>query len=122
MTAMISSHTIRLRLMLDDVIAFGPGKASLLQSVERTGSISAAAREMGMSYRRAWLLIEDMNRCFRQPLVETATGGARGGGSRLTDVGRDVLHRYLAAERKANKALESDVAYLKTLMAGKPLP
>jgi molybdate transport system regulatory protein len=120
MAAMLSSHSLQLRLILDDVIAFGPGKASLLQSIERTGSISAAAREMGMSYRRAWLLIEDMNRCFRQPLVETATGGARGGGSSLTEAGRDVLHRYLAVERKANKLVKSDMDYLKSLMVGKP--
>jgi molybdate transport system regulatory protein len=122
MAPMLSSHSLRLRLMLDDVIAFGPGKASLLQSIERTGSISAAAREMGMSYRRAWLLIEDMNRCFRQPLVETATGGARGGGCSLTEAGREVLHRYLEVERKANKLVASDMDYLKSLMVGKPRP
>ena len=70
---MASSNTIRIRVMAGDTIAFGPGKAALLQAIARSGSISGAAREMGMSYRRAWLLVEQMNRCFRTPLVLTAT-------------------------------------------------
>jgi molybdate transport system regulatory protein len=113
---MTISQSLRLRLHLNEVIAFGPGKAALLQGIERTGSISAAARAMNMSYRRAWLLIEDMNRCFRQPLVETSTGGAHGGGSRLTGLGREVLNRYLAMERRALDAVEGDMAYLKSLL------
>lgn len=103
-----------------DTIAFGPGKAALLRAVERTGSISAAARELQMSYRRAWLLIEEMNRCFKQPLVETTTGGAKGGGTRVTDNGHRVLTRYLAMEDRANKAVADDMAYLRSLMVAKP--
>lgn len=113
-------HTVRLRLHVDDVIAFGPGKAALLKGIERTGSISAAARAMNMSYRRAWLLIEDMNRCFRSPLVETSTGGAHGGGSRLTEIGHAVLARYAAMERRAEEAVASDMAYLQSLLADAP--
>ena len=82
------------RLMLDDEIAFGPGKAELLLAIQTTGSISAAGKHLGMSYRRAWLLVDAMNRCFQQPLVETATGGTQGGGTHLTPLGLDVLQRY----------------------------
>lgn len=117
---MTASQTVRLRVLLSDVIAFGPGKAALLQAIERTGSISAAARELQMSYRRAWLLVEDMNRCFKRPLVETATGGARGGGARVTDNGRVVLARYLAMEQVASQAVANDMAYLKSLMVAAP--
>jgi molybdate transport system regulatory protein len=117
---MTSSQTVRLRVLLRDTIAFGPGKAALLRAVERTGSISAAARELQMSYRRAWLLIEEMNRCFKQPLVETTTGGAKGGGTRVTDNGHRVLTRYLAMEDRANKAVADDMAYLRSLMVAKP--
>lgn len=117
---MSPSQTIRLRLLLGDVIAFGPGKAALLQAIERTGSISAAARELEMSYRRAWLLVEDMNRCFKQPLVETATGGAKGGGARITANGQLVLTRYLAMEKVACKAVAGDMTYLQSLMVAAP--
>ena len=117
---MTASQTVRLRVLLSDVIAFGPGKAALLQAIERTGSISAAARELQMSYRRAWLLVEDMNRCFKRPLVETATGGAKGGGARITDNGRVVLARYLAMEQVASTAVADDMAYLQSLMVAAP--
>ena len=109
-----------LRLLLDGVIALGPGKAALLRGIQDSGSISAAARAMSMSYRRAWLLVEDMNRCFRQPLVETSTGGARGGGARLTDNGRDVLARYAAMEQAALAAVQADMDYLAALLADTP--
>ncbi len=82
------------RLILGDEIAFGPGKADLLLAIVEAGSISAAAKRMGMSYRRAWLLVDTMNRCFTQPLVETAKGGNQGGGAHLTELGLEVLARY----------------------------
>jgi molybdate transport system regulatory protein len=72
----------------------GPGKADLLRSIDETGSISGAARRMRMSYRRAWLLVQTMNECFRSPLVEAEKGGTQGGGARLTPLGRNVLTRY----------------------------
>ncbi len=91
----------RLRILLGKTIAIGPGKAELLRLIENTGSISGAAREMGMSYRRAWTLVETMNGAFREPLVEAATGGRGGGGARVTDFGREALKRYQAVEDRA---------------------
>lgn len=108
----------RIRILLGSVIAMGPGKADLLEAIEREGSISAAARRMGMSYRRAWLLVDTMNHSFRLPLVETAAGGKGGGGAQVTAFGRDMLARYRAMETKAQQAiageLEAFVAHLHT--------
>lgn len=87
---------IRARLLQGEDIALGPGKVDLLQAIADTGSISAAARSMGMSYRRAWLLVDTMNRCFRSPLVASAAGGSHGGGAHLTDKGVEILQRYHA--------------------------
>ena len=84
----------QLRLMLGDEIAFGPGKADLLRAISETGSISGAGKKMNMSYRRAWLLVDTMNRCFQQPLVDTSKGGANGGGTQLTKLGEQVLQQY----------------------------
>ena len=78
----------------------GPGKVRLLELIGATGSISAAAREMKMSYRRAWLLIEESNRLFAAPLVESSTGGAGGGGATLTDLGVRVIATYRKIERE----------------------
>ena len=102
--------------MQGDTIAFGPGKAALLQAIERTGSISGAAREMRMSYRRAWLLVADMNRCFCQPLVHTATGGVKGGGAGITALAREVMLRYEQMQKNADSAILNDMSYLLSLM------
>ena len=85
--------------------ALGPGKARLLELVDRHGSITAAARAMGVSYRRAWLLIEGLRQAFRAPLIETQHGGKRGGGAGLTALGRDVLRLYRMIEKTARKAV-----------------
>lgn len=98
-----------MRILLGGASSLGPGKAALLEGIEQHGSISAAARAMGMSYRRAWLLVEAMNTAFTRPLVATATGGARGGGAELTPLGREVLRRYRAMEEKAQRALARDL-------------
>ncbi|WP_370278818.1 winged helix-turn-helix domain-containing protein [Pontibacterium sp.] len=90
----------RIRLQLGEDIALGPGKVELLELIEETGSISAAARRMGMSYRRAWLLVETMNRCFASPLVETAQGGKGGGGAGVSEMGQQVLSLYHQLEEK----------------------
>jgi molybdate transport system regulatory protein len=82
------------RLMLGDVIAMGPGKADLLELVDETGSISAAAKRMSMSYRRAWMLVDAMNNAFKEPLVEASIGGTGGGGARVTENGRQILAAY----------------------------
>src|SRR3546814_1084102 len=73
----------RLRIVLDPAIAIGPGKADILRGIKETGSIAAAGRRMGMSYKRAWRLVETMNHCFRTPMVEAAKGGRAGGGAVL---------------------------------------
>lgn len=95
---------LKIQLMCGDAIAFGPGKADLLEAIARAGSISAAARAMGMSYRRAWQLVDVMNRCWTSALVETFPGSAHGGGARVSAMGEHVLHAYrrLQAELTAN--------------------
>jgi molybdate transport system regulatory protein len=88
-----------LRIELGPEERFGPGKIKLLELVGSTGSISAAAREMDMSYRRAWLLIDEMNRLFKAPVVAAVTGGAHGGGATLTELGERLIGIYRAIER-----------------------
>jgi molybdate transport system regulatory protein len=100
----------RLRVLYGSAIAIGPGKADLLDAIARTGSISAAGRALGMSYRRAWLLVDTMNRCFREPLVEAAKGGTHGGGARITPFGTEVLAAYHALEARAADALRPFLA------------
>ncbi|HEY0212562.1 MAG TPA: LysR family transcriptional regulator [Paenirhodobacter sp.] len=77
-------------------LVFGPGKADLLEAIDAEGSISAAGRRMGMSYKRAWSLVEEMNTAFETPLISSARGGAHGGGAHLTAAGRAVLTDYRA--------------------------
>lgn len=84
----------RLRLVVGDEIAIGPGKAELLELIAATGSIAAAGRAMGMSYKRAWLLVDTMNQCFREPLITSSRGGSDQGGAELTETGRIVLASY----------------------------
>ena len=100
---------LTLRLLAGAHPAMGPGKAELLERIVTTGSISAAARAMQMSYRRAWQLVEAMNRDFSEPLVATETGGKRGGGARVTAMGRDVLARFRALEARASGAVRTGV-------------
>lgn len=91
---------LKLQLYCGDEIAMGPGKAALLQAIQRTGSISAGGRELGMSYRRAWLLVDTMNRCFAEPLVEAHSGA----GARVTPAGEAALTDYLALTERAENA------------------
>ncbi|WBX84974.1 winged helix-turn-helix domain-containing protein [Sphingosinicella microcystinivorans] len=95
--------------------AIGPGKADLLEAIDREGSISAAGRAMGMSYRRTWLLVDSLNRCWKARVVETIAGGGRDKGARLTPFGRTVLETYRAFEAKL-AAVTDDVSY-KTLIS-----
>ena len=108
------------RILLGASIAIGPGKAALLEAISETGSIAAAGRLMGMSYRRAWLLAKTMNACFREPLIEAAKGGIGGGGARLTATGREVLALYRAMEDHAAAAVTSDMERLRALMVDEP--
>jgi molybdate transport system regulatory protein len=84
--------------------ALGPGKIRLLEAIGKTGSISRAGRALGMSYRRAWLLVDDMNRSFRAPVVTTQPGGAKGGGAALTSFGLELIEKYRAIETRATAA------------------
>ncbi|WP_299363945.1 winged helix-turn-helix domain-containing protein [uncultured Paracoccus sp.] len=104
---------VRLRIYLDDRTWIGPGKADLLALIAETGSISAAGREMGMSYKRAWTLVEGLNAMFGDPLVERMRGGAQGGGAVLTPLGKEVLTRYRAIEQAAERAGAADIAALR---------
>jgi molybdate transport system regulatory protein len=85
--------------------------------ISQHGSISAAGKEMGMSYRRAWLLVEEINQIFRKPLVEKQMGGSGGGGARLTEFGHDVVRRYRSIEAAAAAATASDIKALKSSLA-----
>jgi len=98
-----------LRVLARGEPAMGPGRAALIEGIDRLGSISAAARDMEMSYRRAWLLVESINRCFSQPLVIAATGGKRGGGAAVTEFGRKVVARFRRMESKASAAIRREL-------------
>src|SRR6267142_5851867 len=86
--------------------AIGPGKVLLLEAIRDTGSISQAGRSLGMSYRRAWLLVDDMNRCFRDPVVTAQPGGSQGGGAALTLFGKNLIDNYRAIEKQAMAAVK----------------
>jgi molybdate transport system regulatory protein len=107
---------LKLRLRRDADVAMGPGKADLLDAIAQTGSISAAARSMHMSYRRAWLLVDVMNRSFREPLVRSAAGGVQGGGASLTDAGLQVLAQFRAMESAARAAAATHLDALALLL------
>ena len=96
--------------------AIGPGKAELVERIARTGSISAAARDMGMSYRRAWQLVEALNAAFKEPVVATAIGGTRGGGASVTAFGERLVARFRAMERKASAAIAGDLRHFDARM------
>lgn len=111
----LGSLKLKAQLFCGEDIAMGPGKADLLEAIAARGSISAAGRVLGMSYRRSWLLVDEMNRCWREPLVEAAAGGARGGGARVTRLGAEVLGHYRDLERQMSQA--TDGAAMKALTA-----
>ncbi len=103
---------IRLHIHIGESHSLGPGKAALLEAIERSGSISAAARDLAMAYRHAWELVDDLNACFTPAVVETAAGGRAGGGAQLTPFGRELLARFRAMEATAAAAIASDLAEL----------
>ncbi len=109
-----------LRLLHGEEIALGPGKAELLEAIARTGSISAAGKSMNMSYRRAWMLVDVMNRCFKSPLVETAKGGSHGGGARLSPLGEEVLAQYRTMDEAARQVAKAYLGLFENLMAETP--
>lgn len=100
------------RLILGETIALGPGKLQLLEAIRETGSIAAAGRSMNMSYKRAWHLVDTMNRCFKTPLVEASKGGAHGGGAALTPLAEEVIALYRRLETRARQAVIPELAAL----------
>lgn len=105
----------RLRIVLEPDIALGPGKADLLEGIESTGSIAAAGRNLGMSYKRAWGLVEELNTDFGTPLVHTTKGGRNFGGAELTATGKKVLSLYRRMEERAGAAIQGEMKALRKL-------
>jgi molybdate transport system regulatory protein len=103
---------VKISLIFESGARIGPGKVRLLESIRDTGSISAAARDMRMSYKRAWVLLDSMNRAFSDPLVAAAPGGAGGGGAVLTEFGAEVLERYRRIHALADMQAAEDLAAL----------
>lgn len=106
-----------LRVKLGRDTAIGPGKADLLEAIRDTGSIAAGGRRMGMSYKRAWELVRQLNAAFREPLVAPAKGGVRGGGATLTPLGGAVLDAYRRMQAKAGEAIDAEMGSLQDLLA-----
>lgn len=104
----MSGPQLSIRIDLPAGERIGPGKIALLDAIAQTGSISAAARDMGMSYRRAWLLVEDLNRALREPAVAAKTGGKQGGGATITAAGLRLLNAYRAIEANAKRACAAE--------------
>ena len=120
---MAGAHPLKVKVQIfcGDEIAMGPGKADLLEAIKAEGSISAAGRKLGMSYRHTWLLVDAMNRCWSEPLVGTAAGGSHGGGAQVTAMGESVLAHYRALQA-AGAALDQgrDWQALAGTLRGKP--
>ncbi|SDA29236.1 molybdate transport system regulatory protein [Methylobacterium sp. UNC378MF] len=108
--------SISLRIELGSDTLLGPGKVALLSGIRDTGSIAAAGRRMGMSYKRAWYLIDTLNKAFQEPLVSASKGGRRGGGATLTSTGNAILESYLRMERLASEAVAGELDLLASLM------
>lgn len=108
----------RLRIVLAPDVAFGPGRADLLQGIKDTGSIAAAGRRMGMSYKRAWSLVESLNGCFTTPLVLASKGGRRGGNTQLTALGEEVLSAYRRMEALTATAIGPEMKKLRRVLRG----
>lgn len=107
---------LRLRLFFGPELRFGPGKAELLEGIRDTGSIAAAGRQMKMSYKRAWSLVEEMNAAFAEPLVDSVRGGAGGGGARLTPAGEAALAHYHAVVAAAERGGAEHIAALTAML------
>ncbi len=114
---------IKIQCYCGDEIAMGPGKADLLDAIMTHGSISAAGRALGMSYRRTWMLVDTMNRCWSGLLVETSAGGTKGGGARVTELGRSILQDYRALQQSLDDTAQSQSwRALEAAIRQKPIP
>jgi molybdate transport system regulatory protein len=113
---------LTLRIDFDQDRAIGPGKIKLLELIDKHGSISEAGRQMGMSYRRAWVLVDNLNRCFRAPVVASQAGGQHGGGASLTEFGYAVVEHYRAVENAAQTASAAHVDALAAALSERIAP
>jgi molybdate transport system regulatory protein len=113
---------LRLRVMRGSAVIFGPGRADLLALIQAHGSIAAAGRQMGMSYKRAWALVESMNTSFALPLVEAAKGGAGGGGAKVTPLGAELLIAYRELEQNCAGAGAGALARMQAALPVSPEP
>ncbi len=111
---------LSIRVDLASGARIGPGKIAVLEEIGRSGSISAAGRALRMSYRRTWQLVEELNVCFGQPVVETSAGGSGGGGARLTEIGRVVIATYRIIEADTAQAAQNHLHVLSRLTEGTP--
>jgi molybdate transport system regulatory protein len=117
---MVGPLKLKAQLLCGDELAMGPGKADLLEAIVGEGSISGAGRKLGMSYRRTWLLVDTMNRCWAQPLVEATPGGGEGRGARVTPAGLEILAAYRALEAQLAKASEGPLKALEQRLLNAP--
>jgi molybdate transport system regulatory protein len=113
---------LKAQIFCGDEPAMGPGKADLLEAIDREGSISAASRALGMSYRRTWMLVDSMNRCWADKLVDTTPGGGREKGARLTDSGRKILAAWRELEREMLATASDRLQQFAPLLRDTPLP
>lgn len=111
---------VKIRVQCGDAFALGPGKVALLEAIDACRSIAGAGRRLGCSYSKTRHLIDEMNRCFRSPVVETVKGGTEHGGAVLTDTGRTALEAFRAMERLAAEAIQIEFRKLEGLLAGPP--
>ncbi len=114
----MATARLTLRVDLSEDWAIGPGKIRLLQAIRDTGSITQAGITLGMSYRRAWLLVDDMNNCFREPVIAAQAGGSYGGGAALTPFGRRLIDQYRAIEAEAHAATAARLNELEAACKG----
>ncbi|HTV52612.1 MAG TPA: hypothetical protein VME21_15595 [Steroidobacteraceae bacterium] len=112
---------VRLRIDLGEVSSLGPGKIALLERIHASGSLSQAARELKMSYRRAWLLLDDLNHAFAEPVSTSSIGGAGGGGARLTEFGRRLVAAFREVERASRELASAQLGWLAACAVGHPL-
>lgn len=117
---MVGPLKLKAQLLCGDELALGPGKADLLEAIQAEGSISGAGRKLGMSYRRTWLLVDTMNRCWSEPLVETTPGGGEQRGARVSAAGLEVLAAYRALEAALSAAAAGPLKVLETRLLDAP--
>ena len=114
----VAAARLTLRVDFGEDRAIGPGKIRLLEAIRETGSITQAGITLGMSYRRAWLLVDDMNNCFREPVIAAQVGGSHGGGAILTSFGKRLIDQYRAIEVEAYSATAARLGELEAACKG----